>query len=250
MEHLFCRRRPRRYNEFAMGNDSLAKKRLEGPNFDTWHILELAAIHFPDTIAVIDRGTEAILTYSELHEEATALASWMYEKGLRRGDRIGVHCRNSSAVMKIHFAAAALHVTVVNLNVNLAAAELEYILVNSKCQLCFVDTGVSAALLDARKRILKEGKAANNLDVVWVHVDKSVKQPLEEEEFGYEFSRCVSYEGRAVSLPDTQGSLDDAFHMYYTSGTTGKPKPVELSHRIVVYHAVGTIKGKRRKVLF
>jgi long-subunit acyl-CoA synthetase (AMP-forming) len=150
--------------------------------------------------------------------------------------------------MKIHFAAAALHVTVVNLNVNLAAAELEYILVNSECQMCFVDTGVGAALLEARKRILKEGKAANGLDVVWVHVDKSVKQPLEEEEFGYEFSRCVSYEGKTVALPDTQGSLDDAFHMYYTSGTTGKPKPVELSHRIVVYHAVGTIKGAWRIV--
>ena len=143
-----------------MGNDSLAKKRLEGPNFDTWHILELAAIHFPDSVAVIDRGTDAILTYSELHQEATALASWMFEKGLRRGDRIGVHCRNSSAVMKIHFAAAALHVTIVNLNVNLAAAELEYILLDSECRMCFVDTGVGSALLEARRKN-SEGRKSN-----------------------------------------------------------------------------------------
>jgi long-subunit acyl-CoA synthetase (AMP-forming) len=40
-----------------------------------------------------------------------------------------------------------------------------------------------------------------------------------------------------------EGSVDDGYHMYYTSGTTGRPKGVVLSHRIVVQHAVGTIRG-------
>jgi acyl-CoA synthetase (AMP-forming)/AMP-acid ligase II len=40
------------------------------------------------------------------------------------------------------------------------------------------------------------------------------------------------------------GSEEDAFHMYYTSGTTGKPKGVLLSHKIVVLHAIGTILGE------
>ncbi|KAK9815806.1 hypothetical protein WJX72_009873 [[Myrmecia] bisecta] len=45
---------------------------------------------------------------------------------------------------------------------------------------------------------------------------------------------------------DQDGSLDDAFHLYYTSGTTGVPKGVLLSHRIVVAHAIGTIKERER----
>lgn len=217
----------------------------EEPNFDTWHILELAAIHFPDKVAVIDRGTDSILTYAELHREARSLAVWMHQHGLCRGDRVGVHCRNSSEVMKIHFAAAALHVVVVNLNVNLAASELEYILVDSKAKMCFVDTVVGKPLVEARENMIRGGTAPDGgLDVVWVHVESDAGLDVQHEaSIGFEFSRCVNFSGKDVSIPDVHGHVDDAFHRYYTSGTTGKPKPVELSHRIVVYHAVGTIKG-------
>lgn len=221
---------------------TFAEEAPEGPNFDTWHMLELAAIHFPDKIAVIDRGTEEILTYSELHRECMSLAMWMHERGLGRGDRIAVHCRNSSAVMKIHFAAAALHAVVVNLNINLAASELEYILGNSKAKLCFVDSGIGSALIEARECVLRS-EEISELDVVWVHVTSNSTIPAEELEMGYEFDRCIHRGDAPISLPTEQRSLDDTFHLYYTSGTTGKPKPVELSHRIVVYHAVGTIKG-------
>eukprot|EP00889_Picochlorum_renovo_P006747 jgi/Picre1/33777/NNA_001256.t1 len=196
--------------------------------FETWYILELAAIHFSDSIAVIDRGNDSILTYAELFKEATALASWLHEKGLRRGDPY------------ISF--------IVNLNVNLAARELEYILLDSGATMCFVDTGVASALIEARAAVM--GQSGSSLDMVWIHVESDVKQQQEESEMGYEFDKCITSKVSAIGLYDMpESSLDDTFHLYYTSGTTGKPKPVELSHRMVVYHAIGTVKEMKLNAL-
>jgi len=65
-------------------------------------------------------GINATLDYAQLHRESVALAHWLHQQGIGRGDAVAVHCRNSAAVMRIHFAAAALHAVVVNLNINLA----------------------------------------------------------------------------------------------------------------------------------
>lgn len=265
---------------------------------DAWHLLELAAIHHADTLAVVDcaAGVEGRqLTYGQLFDRATSLAAHLAASGVRRGDAVGVLSRNSSHVIELHFAAAALHAVVVNINIHLAPRELAFILADAAPTAVFADTAVADPLLAAHADLCSQAAAPEQggeasprglSSVVWMQVDDSsplpaaspglqvrappaccCKQPVlrcagaPPFPSGYanslqarEYEACLAAAAGSTAARAAltaargqvlaEGSEEDGFHLYYTSGTTGVPKGVLLSHRVVVCHAVGTIAGE------
>lgn len=125
---------------------------------DAWQLLELAAIHYPDSLAVVDCGADRLMTYAQLHARASSAAAWLRASGVRRGDRIGLLSRNSSLVMELHFAVAALHAVIVNLNIHLAPRELAYILADSGTRLVAADRAYAGPLLAAAAELADEAQ--------------------------------------------------------------------------------------------
>ena len=141
---------------------------------------------------------------------------------------------------------------VVNVNVALAGPEIEYILEDGKCKIIFADMSVHEHVLAA---FSSSEAPSKNLPqhIIWMDIDgkpesmkafsphKSVKFSMYIDCMNERFEEQRLVEKRKIML--SNASSEDAFHSYYTSGTTGHPKPVLLNHKIVMYHAIATIKG-------
>ena len=168
------------------------------------------------------------------------------------GDRIAGLFENCPAYMEMHFVAAALRATLVNLNFRLAAPELAYILSNSEPLWLVAHVSYRRVLLDALQHPDGAAGAASIRGFVWVGVEEcTAVDPIELAELP--LPGCVSSAREHVYSEALANSANNpepgtlwsappmpasgALHLYYTSGTTGRPKGVVLSHRNMLCHA-------------
>jgi long-chain acyl-CoA synthetase len=140
-------------------------------------------------------------TYSEFHDRARRLAHGLrtrYATG--PGDRIALYCANHSSYLEAMYAAWIAGAAVVPINAKLHARETKYILDDSRAIACWTDADRDADLRAA-------GAACPLLDI----------------------GSVAGYRG-TEGLPLQHRTADDMAWLFYTSGTTGRPKGVMLSH--------------------
>ena len=219
---------------------------LETDHFDIWEPLAHAREQFGERIAIVDVTQNVTLTYEEVSTRVCRLATKLMQCGVKKGERVGVLMPNSLGAMESHYViAGGARGVVLNLNQRLAPIELAYI---------FEDAGpvwIIAAIEFAE--LVKKTLAATNhtgvRGVMWSGVDSSKSVSIE----GISVQQ-MNYEAIAsdASLPSTLTpasiSADDGAEMYYTSGTTGRPKGVCLNQRNVVLHALGCMVEHRHTI--
>ncbi|MFE3851755.1 long-chain fatty acid--CoA ligase [Streptomyces griseorubiginosus] len=190
-----------------------------------------AALHrrarYDTPVALVYEGQE--FSAAQLSRTTVELAAGLAEQGLRRGDRIAYLGLNSVTFFQTLFAAAHLGAVFVPVNFRLAADEVRHILGDSGAHTVIVEEGhrdlVESVLGDipARRHVLVDTDpacpAAAAPAAVWTPLSKLLGSGRPERE--------------PVPLHD-----DDLGALMYTSGTTGRPKGVMLTHGNIWWNAV------------
>jgi long-chain acyl-CoA synthetase len=161
------------------------------------------------------------LTYAELNQAASALATALLEQGVAPGDRVGLWMPNVTEFVVAYFAVIRAGGVVVPVSTLLGLEEVAYILSNAEAVAL-----VAASLFD--ETVAKLPVRVPSLRKVIVWGDTEVADALA-------LSELMSGPARPESLQPS--AHDDLAVLIYTSGTTGRPKGAMLSHRNLLTNA-------------
>ena len=158
------------------------------------------------------RGTKTLATYAEFADASARLGRGLVEGlGLEAGDRCGIAMTNAPEFMIALFGCWYANVCAIPMNAKLHRREFAYILGNSGARACFTNGPLAETLsgLDAEVAPLEHLIRIDD-DAAWN--DLLARDPL----------------------PLSDCDPDDPAWLFYTSGTTGRPKGATLTHRNLV----------------
>ncbi len=179
-------------------------------------LLRRTASRYPDRLAVASRHQDKRMSWAELDAAADRVARGLWSLGIRHGDRVGIWSTNCIEWIMMHMGCARTGAALVNINPAYRSHELQFTLTRSRMKALFLWHKDKHADYE---EIL--GRARHGFDLALEHVIY-FDSP--------EWPALLDADGR---LPD-HVAVNDIANIQYTSGTTGLPKGVQLTHHNVV----------------
>lgn len=178
---------------------------------------------FPGKPAVVSE--EQTITYRALNERVNRLASALIDAGLKKGERIGVLVHNSQQFIELYFAAAKTGSIFCPYNNHQRETELRDVIDYSTPKFLFVDKDY--------------GEMIGALKDELVSVEKYVCLQAPTWPFMTDYETFLS--GGHIGEPGTKVSEDDVLSIFFTAGTTGRPKGAMRTHRHLMSNAVAGV---------
>ncbi len=165
-------------------------------NLALW--LQRAAQTGPTRPALFN-GFELVADYAAFFNRAACLAGWLRAQGVTADDRVGLFMKNQPDYLVALFGCWIAGVAVVPINAKLHGKEAAWILQDAGAKLCLASPVLADAITDGNLRVV----GLNSVDFT------------------------------ADPFPVSDRQADDLAWLFYTSGTTGRPKGVMITHRML-----------------
>ncbi|HRV44852.1 MAG TPA: AMP-binding protein [Smithellaceae bacterium] len=222
------------------------------------NVIQETADRFPDHPALIAPQFQVRINYRELYEQCRKTARGLMAMGVRRGDHVSVWTTNVPEWVYLQFALGMVGGILVTINTNYQSHELEYILKQSDSTTLFlIDQYRDTSFYETVRKVVPEldsckpGKTASSKLPVLKNVVYIGKRQSTPGMFSFSDLIAMGESVTERELDDRMKTLadDDVINMQYTSGTTGFPKGVMLTHHNVINNArmVGDVMGMTEK---
>ena len=180
------------------------------------HLLQRMARQYPKRAAIF-HGTQAVATYAQWAQRCAHLAQQFEAAGLKPGDRVALFMHNHPRYLEVMFGAWWAGLAVVPINAKLHVREAQWIVDNAQASWAFVTADVTT----------DTGEQLQGLPRI-IDVDSAEADSL------WAIPTQVNAEATAPSKPITERQSDELAWLFYTSGTTGRPKGVMITHRNLI----------------
>ena len=210
--------------------------------------IEQWAAETPDKEFIIYADRNLRFTYAQFNLRVDNLAKALLHTGMKPGDKLGIFANNVPDWLTFMFACAKIGVVLATINTNYKSHELEYVVKNSDIvSLCIVNgwrdsdyvqmvNELVPELRESQRGFLKSEKFPFLKNVIFIGQEKhrGMFNTAELILLGSQLDNQLLNETKAGI------SCHDVVNMQYTSGTTGFPKGVMLTHHNILNNGLAT----------
>ncbi len=219
------------------------------PETSLWFNLEVTARRYPHKAAYLFLGRP--LTFSQLHQQAEALAGWLQVHGVAAGDRVLLYMQNCPQFVIAFYAVQRANAVVVPVNPMNRAQELAHCITDAQARVALTTADLAALVAEANATLPADQRLAQ---VVATRMTDAMPEQVAPEEapppavlqwlladpplpagtVRWADTLAAGHRpGAATAGPDDMALLP------YTSGTTGMPKGCMHTHRTLMHNVVG-----------